>query len=117
MSKIHTDFEQSKKLEKILPIESADMLFPPGESGFAECIKVPMTKERWTQAQAGIYPCWSLSALLDVLPRIHKLKPILDLEECSIQYSADDPYLAASNPVDACYEMIVKLHEKNELVI
>lgn len=113
--KTHTDYNQSKKLAEILPPESADMLFPPEEEGFADVIRVPLTRERWTQMAAGMIPAWSLSALLEVLPKIHKLKPLLDLEENSIMYSGTDIYIFASNPVDACYETILKLHELNLL--
>ena len=42
--KSYTDLNQSKKLAEILPIESADMCFNDNE------------------------PCWSLAALLDILP-------------------------------------------------
>lgn len=43
--KTHTDYNQSKKLAEIISSESADMFFPPGEEGFAEVIKVPLTRE------------------------------------------------------------------------
>ncbi len=110
--KTHTDYEQSKKLAGIISSESADMFFPPGEVRFAEVIKVPpLTREDWTHVEVGTVPAWSLSALLEVLPKIHKLKPLLDLEENSIMYSGTDTYIFASNPVDACYETILKLHE------
>ena len=60
-------------------------------------------------------PCWSLAALLSVLPQIYGLKPILDLDECSIQYSGIDLYIIESNPIDTCVNMIIKLHELNLL--
>ena len=97
--KSHTDIPQSMKLAKILPFESADMFFPENEED---------VKRTW---ELKGKPCWSLAALLDVLPKIHKLKPILDLEENSIQYSGTDIYVKADNPVDACCELILKLHE------
>jgi len=114
--KSYTDLEQSKKLAEILPLESADMYYtPPLIKGHTDYIphlkrKLPID---WGIEQA--IPCWSLAALLNVLPPIHHLKPILDLEENSIQYSGIDIYVKADNPVDACYEVILKLHELNLL--
>ena len=59
--KAYTDLEQSKKLAEILPIESADMCYNDNELriGYA-----PLAKER-----DDYFPCWSLAALLDVLPK------------------------------------------------
>lgn len=105
--KSYTDLQQSKKLAEILPLESADMYYWCGE-----LIRIG------SYNAIGIdddIPSWSLAALISVLPKIHKLKPILDLEENSIQYSGIDIYIVADNPVDACYETILKLHELNLL--
>lgn len=105
--KSYTDIEQSKKLADILPLESADMYYWCGEDlrvGGYKAIDIDYD-----------IPCWSLAALLSVLPKIHKLKPILDLEENSIQYSGTDVYVVADNPVDACYEVIIKLNKLNLL--
>lgn len=113
--KTHTDFVQSKKLAKILPIESADMFWYK-DSVIKEVNPRVMNYTQIPELQSMYYsPCWSLSALLEVLPKIHKLKPLLDLEENSIMYSGTDIYIFASNPIDACYETILKLHELNLL--
>lgn len=101
--KAYTDLEQSKKLAEILPLESADMFYR--NNG----IDVKLMWEH--NAPKVENPCWSLAALLSFLPKIHKLKPILDLEENSIQYSGVDLYVIGENPIDACYEMIIRLHE------
>ena len=113
--KSFTDLEQSRKLAEILPLESADMHWSKDFDGswFVDLdayssIKLP--KYSVNNVEEYLLPCWSLAALLDVLPKIHGLKPILDLEECSIQYSGIDLYVTAGNLVDACYEMIIKLH-------
>lgn len=114
--KTHTDYNQSKKLAEILPPESADMLFPPEEEGFADVIRVPLTRERWTQMAAGMIPAWSLSALLEVLPKIRRYKPIIDLEDFSIRYYYESEIAVTSdNLINACYEMIIRLHELNLL--
>lgn len=72
--KSYTDLEQSKKLAEILPLESADMIYPPmmdidsmSNSGFfniPECYPFNEFKDIDTKP----LPCWSLAALLQVLP-------------------------------------------------
>ena len=62
-------------------------------------------------------PCWSLASLLSVLPKI------INNETLFIETSAAlwhigyrNIYIArADNPVDACYEMIMRLNELNLL--
>ena len=107
--KSYTNIEQSNALAKFLPLESADMLW---EQHGAEPY---VTIKPWTTIGKSIgchcLSCWSLAALLSVLPKINGLKPILDLEENSIQYTGIDLYVVADNPVDACVAMIEKLHE------
>lgn len=115
-----TDLSQSKKLAEILQLETADMHYSRdfGGSWFVDLeayssIKLPQYAVN--NVEDHLLPCWSLAALLDVLPKIHGLKPILDLEECSIQYSGIDLYVIAGNLVDACYEMILMLNQLNIL--
>lgn len=112
--KSYTDINQSKKLAEILPIESADMHYAR--------IEDDDEMRDWTVYLSpfpkicSLYvenlPCWSLAALLDVLP-----SSTLD--------SSDDHHYRLhcmerftewhDNPIDACYEMIMKLKEKNLL--
>lgn len=110
--KSYTDIEQSEKLAEILPIKSSDMWFCPYHDVeyWYDVPNIGNADIKYNQL-----PCWSLAALLSVLPKIHKLKPILDLEENSIQYSGIDIYVVADNPVDACYETILKLSQLNLL--
>ena len=108
--KSFTDIEQSLKLAEILPLESADMIWVLANPDLP-MIKTIAYEDSEKSKCYEILPTWSLAALLGVLPKIHKLKPILDLEENSIQYSGIDLYVTASNPVDACYETIIKLKE------
>ena len=118
--KAFSDLEQSRKLAEILPLESADMKW----FSWKEESDVPFvptfgydkeTAEFYKDTKAIYLPCWSLAALLSVLPKIHGTKPILDLEENSIQYSGIDLYVVADNSVDACYKMIQKLNKLNLL--
>ena len=61
--KSYTDIEQSKKLAEFMPIESADMSWAGTGLGkpFARTIPSKGHPEE-------ICPCWSLAALLDILP-------------------------------------------------
>ena len=114
-----TSLEQSKKLAKILRHESADMRYDEYVSYVDGTPKVGYKKG----VTDGI-PCWSLAALLNVLP--HKLKIVLVINDYYKSNTVKDKYAIGSvdnndydcyadNPVDACYEIIVKLHEQNLL--
>ena len=101
--KSYTDIEQSNILAEILPIESADMWFYPypNDEYWYEIPNMGNANKKYNQL-----PCWSLTALLNVLPsatldssndhhfRIH----------CMERYT--EWY---DNAIDACYEMILKL--------
>lgn len=108
--KAYTDLEQSKKLAEILPLKSADMRFCFSHTLSGRIIgHYPMIGR---EPSLGTIPCWSLAALLSVLPRIEDLKPVLDLEINYVQYPSDiDLSATADNPVDACVAMIEKLRE------
>lgn len=105
--KAYTNLEQSKKLAEILPIESADMFYRMWEHN-AHNVK---------------YPCWSLTALLDILPhciddRYYLVSGKLsDNKGWYVMYDDFDHftrfYITHSDLIDACIEMIVKLKENN----
>ncbi len=114
--KSYTDLERSKKLAEILPLESADMYYLCGDegdpqfgTGFYEELEDGFSDGKSRPADV---PCWSLAALLDVL-------------SSSTLDSSNDHYYRLhcmerftewyDNPVDACYEMIIKLHEQKLL--
>ena len=110
--KAYTDLNQSKKLAKILPMESADMCWRQiyDENHMMSDYRVELIPYR---LYSGIgVPCWGLSALLDTLP-----SSTLD--------SSNDHYYRLhcmerftewyDNAVDACYEMVLKLHEQKLL--
>lgn len=131
--KSHTDLEQSKRLAEFLPIESADMCLTFVNNmwnpvwGKADDIyqlhkdnyEPDYTKDEYIdfdEYEPKVVPCWSLAALLNVLPQIGGIKPVLDLETNCLQYPSDiDLSITADNSVDACYEMVLKLHELNLL--
>ena len=107
--KISTDLEQSKKLAEFLPLESADMRYAPiGDihpwvwEGNPKLLETDST------------PCWSLSALLGVLP-----ETMLGKDKNGYVVMAETMgsglVTTSNNSIDACYEMIIKLHEQNLL--
>lgn len=130
--KAYTDLQQGKKLMMILPLESADFYY--SEDKLRPMI---ITEEEITYAKTlydaydmhylkifGYTPCWSLAALLEVLPRY-----IGDYGKCLYYdiggyycgYMYDGDFMStieetnADNPVDSCVEMILKLHQKELL--
>ena len=115
--KSYTDLEQSKKLAEFLPLESADMSWV--EKGNVKRTWYDAENRRITTKYEKKYyiPCWSLAALLSLMPKIGYEKPFIDLspdldsEEVAIYYPKDSPYIVEDNLVDACYKMILKLHE------
>lgn len=122
--KSYTDIEQSKKLEEILPLESADMRYAPfGDThpwAWDEEVKL---------LEKGSIPCWSLAALLEQLPYElcdddgNSCYLQIDKEDDIYQLVYIDPYEDFERMetdryehfVDACVEMIERLHELNLL--
>ena len=131
--KTFTDLEQSKKLAKILPIESADMLYQyvlpkSGKIKHNPEIGNPINALEWynkgytlggkepIKLDEYCVPCWSLASLLGVLPEIQGGKPVIALDDNYITYPhMSDLHTKADNLVDACVAMIEKLHELNLL--
>lgn len=129
--KAYTDIEQSKKLIGFLPFESADKVHHGIHVGIdgkyhlsgdnTENDVIAIDKEAYNRIFGfeicNQLPCWSLTALLNILPHPRCFqgdKPIYWFCGC-----LDKDYIyhevGASNPIDACVEMIIKLHELNLL--
>ena len=115
--KSYTDIEQSKKLAEILPLESADMSWVSNGLGkpFARTISIKGNPEE-------LCACWSLAALLNILTSIDaeqvRLVGFKNYWYCEPIFSDVNHYIGfidSDNPVDACYEMILKLHEQKLL--
>jgi len=129
--KAFTDFEQSKKLAKILPLESADMHWQYIEEDNGQLQWFCLPKDLSINKH-DVISAWSLAALIDILPvdlwgytdhyflEISKMgdaskpnevryfrfkKNILDTSDriTHILHSAE-------NLVDACVNMIFTLH-------
>ena len=121
--KSYTSLEQSHKLAEILPIESADMYYWLAWSGGVSKEKKNIPKVGTPNKDAiRTYwcPCWSLAALLDVLPNdtdIVKAEADTENEKymCTAGVKYDIISTFANNSVDACYELILKLKEMNLL--
>lgn len=132
--KSYTNIEQSKKLAEILPLESADMEYileqwidEKTHRHKEEYCEIPVVKvDDDSPLQLITHPCWSLAALLRVIPKRIKgynvLRMDMDEESFAIWYDTIGfgvnsylPDITSESAVDACYEMIIKLHELNLL--
>jgi len=137
--KSYTDLEQSKKLAEILPLESADMHYATWTILDGEFIVSPNQGNTIEDLQEDygdqIIPCWSLAALLSVLPivYINNKKEVcgplhIDITDSETPFALwyVNPLYKGSivelqtkeydNLVDACVEMILKLKENNNLL-
>jgi len=128
--KSYTDLEQSKKLAEILPLESADMYYflDPTPAGNIYHIVIPRIdfgiKTRKPEYNEGDIPCWSLAALLSVLQKAaysidEDADVVLDSYK-TVEWhlginNSDLRLITEPNLIDACYEMIIKLHELKKL--
>jgi len=138
--KAYTDLEQSRKLAEILPIDSADMCWTNHcygsirssltvSSKTIEEYKNLLTRFADLTDIDVFYPCWSLAALLSIIPQeIFDGKYIIDITEgCDGKWVITYDYIdnkslsfyglssSASNLVDACTDIIIKLKERNIL--
>ena len=124
--KSFTDISQSKTLSKILPLESADGGWYGTNNPLAANTKFWLYT-KYTEKAA--FPAWSLASLFNILPVIigdilseNTLRLRIDKGEFdfNIWYESLDTGMVEegldiirNNPVDACYEMILKLHKQN----
>lgn len=110
-----TSVEQGKKLSKILPLTSIDFIWCIFSNGTKRLLRMDDWEvfEYAKHINVEIIPCWSLSALLEVLPKS------INSETLSIKPSASLWYVGyrntynvkANNAIDDCYQLIVYLHE------
>ena len=113
ITKSYTDLEQSKRLAKILSDETADFFWLIGRLHTdGPRYEVIRTRNEVSEPET-CWPCWSLAALLDYLSAnfrvdIKYLNNYWELD-CRVQVTY------GKELVDACYEMIIKLHEQKLL--
>ena len=120
--KSYTDLEQSKKLVEFLPVESADMCYRAHRE---ECGILDFLITLCPHQFAGEYsvPCWSLTALLNIISnRIYSIDEDANLILSSyknikwdLSINNLDIEVTKLDPIDACMEMIYKLKEMNLL--
>ena len=124
--KSYTDLEQSKKLAKILPIESADMW----HHGFFHPLRMckieynPPAPYHSVNSQWDC-PCWSLAALLKLMPTDDKKDEYYVVTESHSDYHivsyrncwdglVHSEY-SKESLLDAAFEMVVWLKENKKL--
>lgn len=116
MDKICTSIEQSKKLIELgVDVNTADMYY----QWYSETESALHVGKGSKKLNADC-PAWSFSALFDILPDgtdIVKDKADTENEKymCTVGIKDDIISTFGKNPVDACVEMISKLHELNLL--
>lgn len=124
--KAYTDIEQSRKLTEILPLESADLSYNNASiRGINYVDELRMEPTPYLKAKEllspltinplfEVIPCWSLASLFDILPPGKILVHDKETREYKFIYLFNDIDFH-SNPIDACYELILLLYEKGEL--
>jgi hypothetical protein len=124
--KSYTDLEQSKKLAKILPLDSADMSWVSCDDGRQKYYQAENRKIILNYEKNHWVPCWSLAALISILPRHIEFKGdkyYLRFMKEYVEYANDEISITGrclhttgnNNLVDACVEMILKLKQNNFL--
>lgn len=108
--KNYTDIEQSKKLVEILPLESADMCYKCIDEDPYDVVLRPYSE--WKEEYKGllvsrevdVIPCWSLAALMNLLPsefttenKFGKYKYEIDIRKCKLADNVDIYQIAYGN--------------------
>jgi hypothetical protein len=121
--KAYTDINQSKKLAEILPPESADMAWYPSYD--KEGYSIRMLNDTYPLDIIGEehdeIPAWSLSALIEMIRKLTALDLLIDGRGCRChcrdkhegKFYGTDNY--CDTPIDACIEVILKLHKQKIL--
>ena len=121
--KSYTDIEQSEVLEKILPPESADMYWDSKDFSLVNTPRIHVEPNcganAWVLANGGVI-AWSLDALLNIINTNYYTTLYHDGVAWNIDIIHHDNVkekynMYADYPVNACYELILKLHELNLL--
>ena len=114
--KSYTDYSQAQILSKILSDESADMVYIAttnddiGDTLYtAEYKSEIIIKE----GDTDYINCWSIASLFNVLPHIQEFYPTIEKinDKYVCRYKNSGIWTNGDNPVDACYEIILKLNE------
>lgn len=125
--KSYTSLDQARKLVEILPLETADMCYIKGKAQLGFLYEE--YKELGDTILQDYEPCWSLASLYSILPNNKEkstdltrggwdMDPLEYNDKWWCEYedeSEERVSVTADNPIDACYEMIVKLYKMNLL--
>ena len=133
ITKICTDIEQSKKLIKLgVDANTADMTYVSmkdyGENTYhltvgktdVDWAKDELGNLNWNDVYEKYIPAWSLSTLLEVIPKEQHPTLVLNAHYkwiCDISNPGSFTYKPTSgdNPLDAVFKMILYLHEQKLL--
>ena len=129
--KSYTDLEQSKKLAKILPLESADMYWLNRHIDLTESKYEVFVIDKSNKYidffksyavavdNNEIIPCWSLAALLSVIKPINEntytLKGTLDGGATISFDEITSMMFQEEEIIDAVFEMVVLLKENKKI--
>jgi hypothetical protein len=117
--KSYSDLQQSKKLAEFLPLESADMWWNfysvTTDNTTPQIIHLdtPWVGNFNLDNKSDNVPCWSLTALFNATPQI-KIRGSKKIGYI-VYYNKNIASNRSFDIIDACYEMILKLHELNLL--
>lgn len=109
--KSYTNLEQSEKLAEILPIESADMCYPYDRHLNKMYGDIPYVMGYKRFNEDTDFPCWSLAALISLLPKRYCLET-LDNGTYACYNFLSQYEKFGKTPIDAVYSMIVFLKKK-----
>lgn len=138
--KAFTDLEQSKKLAEFLPLESADMYYDVDSYGVRTTPEVLIA----SVVRKKDIPCWSLAALMNLLPskftekgKYSETTYNIDIRKYALTEDVDVHQIAygnyifyedvnsswedmintgeKENLIDAAFQMIIWLKENNKL--
>ena len=111
--KSYTDLEQSKVLSEILPLESSDMCYLYLGTEDKKYQDIPIC----APAMEGDLCAWSLAALLDIIPEGQVNRMMSNGNWMALSWPPGHYYIAKDydSAVDACYALILRLHEQNIL--
>lgn len=124
--KSYTSLEQSRKLAEFLPLESADTYWTNHYYGEIRSSMTVSSKtiEEYKELLKRFadltdidvfYPCWSLAALFDVLPNGIVMNKDSQTGRYHFSSTHAGTYVTTGNPIDAAYELILKLNKLNLL--
>jgi len=128
--KDYTTINQSKKLTKLgLDPDTADMVtlhdepYETSNEKYDGTHKVLLTSftsynNEWKKKHSTVpyYPTWSLSKLLDLLPKIDGLKPMIDLEGNSIYYSGHNKFCSnGSTLFESAFDLMCRMLQQKAI--